>query len=45
VPLLSPVVVRVEPEPEVQDKIGAAVAAFNEQLEAALIDKGYREPK
>jgi hypothetical protein len=42
---MATVIRRVAREQDVIDKLAAAVAAFNEQLDAALIDKGYREPK
>jgi hypothetical protein len=39
------VVQRVERDEPLIEKLAAAVAAFNEQLDAALREHGYREPK
>jgi hypothetical protein len=42
---LPAVVERMERDETVIDKLAAAVAAFNTQLHAALVEHGYREPE
>jgi hypothetical protein len=44
-PSMPKMVQRVERDEEVIEKLAAAVAAFNEQLNEALRKWGYREPK